>query len=154
MSLLRRLDLPPIWLAAFMATTWAWATALPTAPLGGEAASVALWVGRLLVACGLGLIAWAALLFRRHRTPIEPRQRPRVLLTTGPYRLTRNPIYRGLLMILLGWALSQGDMAPLVLVPAYGFILLRRFVTPEEATARMLFSDEYDRWAERVRWRL
>jgi protein-S-isoprenylcysteine O-methyltransferase Ste14 len=102
----------------------------------------------------LGLALWAAVALWRARTPIEPRHTPTTLVTEGPFALTRNPIYRGLLMVLAGWTLTEGDLAPLALVPVYGAVLWRRFVLPEEAEARRVFGSAYEAWATRVRWRL
>lgn len=150
MSLLRRLDLPPVWLALFAAVGALWARSVDVAPLGGA------WVdlGRLLIAAGVGLAAWAAVYFWRAGTPIEPRHTPRALITEGPYRLTRNPIYRGLLLILTGWLLTEGEATGLALVPLYARILWVRFVLPEEFIARQIFGAAYDLWAARTRWRL
>lgn len=150
MRLLRRLDLPPLWLALFAGLAALWARAAPTSPVG----DALLWPGRALIAAGLALAVWAAVEFRRARTPIEPRHTPTALITAGPFRWTRNPIYRGLVLILAGWTLTEGELAALVLTPLFARVLWTRFVLPEEEEARRAFGAAYAAWAERTRWRL
>jgi protein-S-isoprenylcysteine O-methyltransferase Ste14 len=148
--ILRRLDLPPLWLGLFMALAWIWARIADVVPLG----RAWIWPGRALELAGLALIFWAAFWFWRRRTPIEPRHTPTALITDGPFRWTRNPIYRGMLMILAGWTLTEGEATALALVPVYGWVLWTRFAAPEEAVARRAFGAQYDAWADRTRWRL
>lgn len=148
--ILRKLDLPPLWLGLFMALSWLWARAVDVAPLGPAWK----WPGRAIELAGLLLIVWAAFWFLRLRTPIEPRHTPRVLITDGPFRWTRNPIYRGLLMILCGWVLTEGEATGLLFAPLYAAVLWTRFVMPEETVARRAFGADYDAWAARTRWRL
>jgi protein-S-isoprenylcysteine O-methyltransferase Ste14 len=147
-GLLRRLDLPPVWGAGFAAVVWAWADAVEAFPF----ADWAIWPGRALIAAGLGWIVWAALEFLRADTPIEPRRTPRALLTGGPFRHTRNPIYRGLVWILAGWAVSCGEATGLVFVAAYAWVLILRFALPEAAAVEAAFGDLYRGWAARTRW--
>ncbi|UWQ17085.1 isoprenylcysteine carboxylmethyltransferase family protein [Jannaschia sp. M317] len=131
-------DLPPIWLLGTMGLSWAVAEARPFASTG----QVGLWVGAGVILLGLGIIAWSALWFWRKRTPIEPHHRPRTLIVEGPYRLSRNPIYLGLLLLALGWALSLGPFTALVPVPVLWWVLDRRFAAVEEAVLRDSFGAE------------
>jgi protein-S-isoprenylcysteine O-methyltransferase Ste14 len=146
MKLLRLIDLPPVWGAGFFVAIALWARALPLAPLPGWT----LDLGRVLMLLGLGWAAWAALLFWRWRTPIEPRHTPRVMLTQGPYRFVRHPIYRGFIWVVLGWALTEGEATAVPLALVYGWLLRRRFAIPEEATLRRAFPVEFDAWREKV----
>lgn len=147
----RGLDLPPVWGALFAALIWLWARYVPIAPLP---ATPALWGGRALIALGLGLALWAAWRFLKRRTPIEPRRTPRVLLTDGPFALTRNPIYRSFVLILAGWALICGETTAFIFPAAYGWLLLKRFAIPEEAILLETFGQEWRDYAARVRRRL
>jgi protein-S-isoprenylcysteine O-methyltransferase Ste14 len=125
-------DVPPVWALGAAMLAWLFARALPVAPLPAG-------LGWLFGAAGLGVVLWAALWFWRKGTPIDPHGTPRALIVEGPYRLNRNPIYTGLLFIVLGWALWLGALS--AVVPAIGlFIVLdRRFVRPEEAGLRAAF---------------
>jgi protein-S-isoprenylcysteine O-methyltransferase Ste14 len=146
MKLLRLIDLPPVWGAAFFVAIWLWAQALPLAPLP-------LWtvdLGRVLMLLGIGWAGWAAVYFLTHRTPIEPRHTPRVMLTQGPYRLTRHPIYRGLIWVVLGWALTEGEATAVPLALLYGWLLRHRFVLPEEAVLEREFPADFEAWRVKV----
>src|ERR671919_3077161 len=59
------------------------------------------YAGGVLAALGLGLIVWAAFLFRRAGTHIRPYLPSTALVVAGPYRFTRNPMYLGMAGILL-----------------------------------------------------
>ena len=96
------LNMPPVWLIGFMVATWGLARLW--APLG----DMLVWPGRGLIAVGIALIVWSALVFRRARTTIVPHRAPSALVEAGPYRFLRNPIYLADLAILAGAALILG----------------------------------------------
>ena len=146
-QMLHRLDLPPVWGALCAAVVWGWAQAATLIPLG----PAWLWPGRALIAAGLALAVWAIATFLRARTPIEPRHIPTALVTDGPFRWLRNPMYRALTLILAGWALSCGEATGLAFVVAYEWVLRRRFVAPEEAVLAERFGDAFHAWAARTR---
>jgi protein-S-isoprenylcysteine O-methyltransferase Ste14 len=128
-------DLPPIWALSAAAAAWALARVLPVAALPSG-------LGRLLIVAGVGLILWAAVWFRRKRTPIEAHQVPSALIVEGPYRINRNPIYTGLVLVVLGWALALGAMSALLPALVLPVVLDRRFVRGEEAALRARFGAE------------
>jgi len=146
-QLFHRLDLPPVWGALSAALIWGWAQAVTLAPLD----AAWLWPGRVLIAAGLALAVWAIVAFRRAKTPIEPRQVPAALVTAGPFRWLRNPMYRALTLILAGWALGCGEATGLAVVAAYEWLLRRRFVAAEEAVLADRFGDVFHAWAARTR---
>lgn len=132
-------DLPPLWLVLFMAIAWALARFGPLA----AAQSVGLQsLGIIVALAGLGLICWSALWFWRKRTTIEPHHMPGVLIVEGPYRLSRNPIYLGMVLILAGEVLWIGAVSPLVLPPIYLIVLTKRFAIPEEVVLLSTFGEE------------
>jgi protein-S-isoprenylcysteine O-methyltransferase Ste14 len=139
-------DLPPVWAAGLALAAWVLARWLPVVHLPAG-------LGRAFIAAGLGLILWAGWWFWRKRTPIEPHHRPRVLITEGPYRLNRNPIYTGLALMLVGWGLALGALSALLPALAFPLIVTRRFILPEEAALRDAFGAEAEAWlAETRRW--
>ena len=146
MSALRALDLPPVWAALAGAASWGLARLAPAPGLEPP-----LWTAALPAVLGVALAAWAALGFLRRRTPIEPRREPRALLADGPYRINRNPIYTGITLVLLGWALHLGAFAALLPVAAYPVLIDRRFVRAEEAALRRAFGPEAEAYFARTR---
>jgi protein-S-isoprenylcysteine O-methyltransferase Ste14 len=138
-------NLPPVWLLAFMGL--AWGVSRVTAPGPAWLA----WAGWGLVAAGLALAVWAALCFRAARTSIVPRERPSALVTSGPYRLSRNPIYLADLVILAGVALILRAPWALGLLAPFQQVLLRLFVLPEEAVLEAELGRRYLDYKARVR---
>jgi protein-S-isoprenylcysteine O-methyltransferase Ste14 len=110
------------------------------------------WLGVSGIALGLGLIAWAIALFRRIGTTHDVRERPTRLVLIGPYRYTRNPMYLGITLILLGIGFMVGTW-PFLVLPPIGFILaMTLFVIPrEERILERAFGEEYETFRRRVR---
>lgn len=141
-------DLPPVWLLAFMALAWIFDRALPLIRAFGPVYS---FVGGLLMLAALALIGWSAWWFWHKKTTIEPHHTPTSLIVEGPYRLSRNPIYLALLVLLTGYVLRLGALSPVVLPFAFYMILTRRFIEPEEAGLRRLFGVEAEAYLDRTR---
>lgn len=145
MSVLRFVNLPPIWLIGFMAL--AWFAARYDAPLGDSL----LWPGRIMIAAGLGVMVWSAIAFQRARTTIIPHLNPSALVETGPYRFSRNPIYLADLVILAGWILSLGNVLALALLAPFYWVLLKLFIQPEEARLTQHLGQPYLNYTARAR---
>lgn len=139
----RALDWPQMWFLLALALTGLSTTLLnlQNLPL----------VGALLGAVGAAVFLAAAVQMRRAQTTLNPRGQPSHLVTTGLFAVSRNPIYLGNLLMILGLALGLG--APLGLLVAAGFvrIVTRRFILVEEAMLRAAFGPAFDRWAGHVR---
>ncbi len=143
-------DLPPIWFAGFAAAVWILSRSLPIVSFDNPVTDL---LGALLILAGLGLAAWSLYWFRRRQTTFEPHHTPTALIVEGPFRLSRNPIYVGLVAILAGYALRQGALAPLLLLPLFWGVLHRRFALPEEAGLRAAFGSEAEAYiAATRRW--
>lgn len=104
---------------------------------------------------GLGAVIAAAgvLAFRRARTTVNPMtpDASTSMVSTGIYRLTRNPMYLGFLLALVGWALMLGTLLALVPVALYVGYMNRFQIVPEERALRGRFGADYDAYASRVR---
>lgn len=148
MSALKWIDLPPVWMLAFGAAIWGWAKMTPFAPMQQ---SGVVQGGVALIAIALILMVWAAATFRAKRTTAIPHRAPSALVTEGPYRFSRNPMYLADALILTGWCLTQGALIPLLLVPLFMWVIDRRFIYPEEDRLRAAFHDEFTEWAAKVR---
>jgi protein-S-isoprenylcysteine O-methyltransferase Ste14 len=139
------MNLPPVWLALFIAA--AWGIARFSAPLG----DFLVWPGWTLIAAGIALAVWAAVAFQRARTTIVPHQSPSALVETGPYRFSRNPIYLADLVILAGAALILGAPLALILLVPFQQVLLYLFILPEEAVLTRDLGQPYMDFKARVR---
>src|SRR3954447_16258541 len=94
---------------------------------------------------------WALWLFDRHRTGLLPGQATNSMIEEGPFRLSRNPLYVGLLALYLGLALLAPTFWGLVLFPAAVGLLLWGAIRPEERFLRERFGAPYDAYTRRVR---
>jgi protein-S-isoprenylcysteine O-methyltransferase Ste14 len=142
---------PPPVVTAIVGTLM-WAATMLT-PLRRLPVPMATVVGGAVVLLGIGLEGLGGLeLIRRKTTvnPLEPCDASN-LVTTGVYRFTRNPIYVGDLLILLGWGLYLAN--PLAILLAWLFVpYISRFqIVPEERALGELFGQAYEEYRARVR---
>ena len=93
---------------------------------------------------------WALWLFGRHETGLLPGQATNAMIEVGPYRLSRNPLYVGLLALYLGVALLVPTVWGLVLFPVAVLLVLWGAIRPEERFLHERFG-AYDDYARRVR---
>ena len=112
----------------------------------------ALWLaGLALVALGVALATWSLSIFRRARTTTVPLEAPSTVVTRGPYRLSRNPMYVSLTVIYLGECAIFAQLWPLLmLLPT--LLYVNGVVVPfEEAQLRAAFGDRYRDYCSTVR---
>jgi protein-S-isoprenylcysteine O-methyltransferase Ste14 len=74
-----------------------------------------------------------------------------VLVTAGPYRFTRNPMYLGMAGILAGTAIWLGSITPWLVLPAFMRLIAERFIAPEEAMLERAFGSRYREYCAAVR---
>jgi protein-S-isoprenylcysteine O-methyltransferase Ste14 len=108
-------------------------------------------LGAAAIALGLVLTFWGLMTFARARTPIIPDRPARELVTRGPYRFTRNPMYVGLTALYCGLALVTNMAWPLVLLPAVLIALTATVIVHEERHLRDTFGPAYEEYCRRVR---
>jgi protein-S-isoprenylcysteine O-methyltransferase Ste14 len=110
-------------------------------------------VGIALTVAALLLLASAPLLFLLERTTIVPHRTARRLVTRGPYRITRNPMYLALTLVYAGVALALGHVWSLLFLPLPVWVMHTKVIPFEEATLTRAFGDEYLAYQKRVpRW--
>jgi protein-S-isoprenylcysteine O-methyltransferase Ste14 len=107
--------------------------------------------GVALVAAGEALAGWGVLTFRRHGTTIIPHHRVRTMVTSGPYAVTRNPMYVGLTTSYLGASLLLGSWWPPLALPAVVLAVDRLVIAREEAYLRGRFGEAYEEFCRRSR---
>ncbi len=120
----------------------------------GDPVALGSWrvpVGRSVVLLFVVWSGWALALFVRHQTGLLPGQPTRAFLQSGPYRVSRNPLYLGLLALHLAVALLVPTFWGLVLLPLSAFFLHWGAIQPEERFLHERFGAAYDEYARRVR---
>ena len=110
-------------------------------------------LGLPLAAAGVLLHAWAWRHFRRRGTPLDTLAEPPALVTDGPFRLSRNPMYLGGALILSGLATLYATATPWLVPPAFLAVAWRAFVRPEERLLALRFGGAWHAYRARVgRW--
>lgn len=111
---------------------------------------IAGWCVQILA---FGLLLWCFAVFMRKRTTIMPANPVSTLVNTGPYRLSRNPMYLALAMIQLGIALSTANAWDFLTLAVYVLLTRLLVINPEERYLRQRFGDAYVRYCAQVpRW--
>lgn len=139
---------PPVAIGMPLLAGW-----LATA-LWGNPAEVGGWrvpVGWVLVGFFAVWNGWALWLFRRHDTGLLPGDPTTAMIEEGPFRVSRNPLYVGLLVLYLGLALLTGTTWGLVLFPAAVLLVLWGAILPEERFLHARFGAAYDAYRRGVR---
>ena len=108
-------------------------------------------IGLIVVAGGAGLSSFAAAIFQARDTTRKPWGEPTAFVVQPPFTWTRNPMYLGLVTVLLGLAIFFESIA-MLLAPAVFFAVIDRMLIPrEEETMERLFGQDYVAYKDRVR---
>lgn len=141
---------PPVVALVVGGAMWLVAEATPRST---ELLPAGRWVGGAFAAAGIGLMVLAGMQFWRARTTVNPMRphRSSRLVVSGVYRFTRNPMYIGDLLLLVGWAFFLAAPVALVL-PAVFVLYMNRFqIGPEERTLLSLWGPAYGDYLKKVR---
>ena len=139
---------PPLYYVAGLAGGMLLHRAVPLALGGGPATTIS---SAAVAALGLALTGTGVAAVIRHRTTIVPHHPVSALITTGAYRLTRNPMYTGLAIAYLGGALLLGSWWPVLLWPVVIAVVDRLVIRPEEEYLNGRFGSAYADYRARVR---
>ena len=139
---------PPLIYLSSLAVGFALEALLPSASISG---AVRWPLGVALVLAGFALARAFVAAFHRADTPVDPRRPTTVIVTTGPYRLTRNPAYLGLTLLYAGIAVLSGALWPFAtLLPAL-VLMDRAVIAREERYLERKFGAEYEGYKRQVR---
>ncbi|HEY5783501.1 MAG TPA: isoprenylcysteine carboxylmethyltransferase family protein [Microlunatus sp.] len=139
---------PPIAVGAPLLVGWL------TTVIRGDPVGLGGWrviLGWALLLFFLVWNGWSLWLFRRHQTGLLPGQATSAIIEEGPYRLSRNPLYVGLLALYLSLALLASTFWGLVLFPSAVLLPYWGAIRPEERFLHQRFGAPYDDYARRVR---
>lgn len=144
----KRRIIPPVY---FLLTLLAMAALHYFVPLARVFEPPYSYLGALLIAVGLAISALAASSFAKAGTPVVPFERSTALVTGGLFRISRNPMYLGLVVALLGAALLLGTAGPFLPIPVFVWIIHTRFIAGEERFMEEIFGAQYLAYKGRVR---
>lgn len=146
-----QLKIPPVALGVIVAALmWGAASATPALDFRFPA--------RFLLSASLALLGAVICLsgvvsFRRARTTVNPTRPDSTssLVVSGIYRYTRNPMYLGFLLLLLGWATLLSNLSPFTLLPAFVVFMNHFQIQPEERVLGSLFAQQYQAYSASAR---
>ena len=139
---------PPLWYAACLAAGWLIGVRFPVQVVPAAAR----WtVGALCVLIGLAFMVTGFAAFARAGTSALPIRPTTALVETGPYRVTRNPMYVGLAFASAGIALIANWLWGIVILPIVLVIVQVAAILPEERFLEERFGSGYTAYRSRVR---
>ncbi len=144
---------PPVLIAGALLLGCLLTWMFPIGPGLAAANGTALAVGLSLAAIGIGLAAFSVRAFARAGTSVVPGLPSTALVTSGPYAITRNPIYIGFVLVYFGFAIVLTSVWVLLLLIPVLLIFQRGVVEREEAYLERQFGEAYRKYRARVpRW--
>ena len=139
---------PVLWVLAVLAgLALHWLMPLPFIP----AAVPAAWLGALVFAVALALFGWAIVTMTRAGTNVPSRLPTTTIVDTGPFGFTRNPIYVGMMLGLIGLAIAFNSLWLLLMLVPFAVVIRYAVVAREEAYLERRFGDAYRGYRSRVR---
>lgn len=145
------LRVPPVaQLVIFAALMWTISAALPLLHFSIPGA---LWIGVFVAAAGSVVALLGVIEFRKAQTTVDPRvpEKTASLVVSGVYRISRNPMYAGLLLVLAGWACYLSHVLAFLLLPGFVAYMNRFQIAPEESYMVQKFGDAFREYSTRVR---
>lgn len=141
---------PPVIGLATAALMW-WAARLPGRIELAVAVRAAVAIALLCI--GVAIAVAGAIAFHRARTTVNPLKpdQASALVTSGTYRVTRNPMYLGMLVVLVGWAAFLASLPALLCTALFVLYITRFQIVPEERVLQRLFGKDFIVYCQRVR---
>jgi protein-S-isoprenylcysteine O-methyltransferase Ste14 len=124
--------------------------ALPLGPRNERPLSF-LVAGGIVLGIGAAIAGWGLVTFRAAQTTTVPGKASSRLVTWGPYRFTRNPMYVGLIIAYLGETIILRQLWPVILLPLIVAYLNWIVIPVEESKLKEVFLEDYDRYRAKVR---
>jgi len=108
-------------------------------------------LGMVPLAVGIFLNLAADRAFKKYGTTVKPFEESNVLVTEGVFRVSRHPMYLGMVLILLGAAVLLGSVTPFAVVAVLAVVFDRVFIAPEERMLEEAFAERFREYRKRVR---
>jgi protein-S-isoprenylcysteine O-methyltransferase Ste14 len=108
-------------------------------------------VGLIPLGCGIALNLIADRAFNQAQTTVKPFEESTVLVTDGAFGISRNPMYLGYVLILLGLAVMLRSVGPYIVIPVFAVLMDRVFIRVEEHMLEERFGETWSEYRRRVR---
>ncbi|PLW81153.1 protein-S-isoprenylcysteine methyltransferase [Kineobactrum sediminis] len=146
--MVKRVIYPPMWLVFGVVAIFAFNEFYPGPRYTSLTSQL---LGGVLLVFGLAMLVFAGGKFRRAGNDMVPFRNVSTLVTTGVYGFTRNPMYLGMVAILLGIAVTVGALTALIVVPLFMLVIQWRYIYPEEELLQRQFPEEFSAYRRQVR---
>lgn len=107
--------------------------------------------GLLPVIIGVAIAVVASNMFSQVKTTIKPYEESGFLVTDGTFRFSRNPMYLGMVLVLIGVATFLGTLTPYLVIPVFFFLITTIFIRVEEKMLEEKFGQAYLDYQRHVR---
>jgi protein-S-isoprenylcysteine O-methyltransferase Ste14 len=108
------------------------------------------WFGIIPVIAGIYLNLYTDRLIKKYETTIKPFETPTTFIIRGPFRYSRNPIYLGMVLIILGCSLLSGSLISFFISFVFAYVLHFLYIIPEEAIMENNFGKKYMEYKSKV----
>ena len=108
-------------------------------------------LGLILILSGISLVLVSFRFMRKMKTTFIPDGTPEVLISSGPFKFSRNPIYLGMLTILVGVAFLMSSLSAIIIAFVFGIIINFTWIAHEEKKLHELFSEDWENYSSKVR---
>ena len=108
-------------------------------------------LGLILILSGISLVFVSFRFMRKMKTTFIPDGTPEVLISSGPFKFSRNPIYLGMLTILVGVAFLMASLSAIIIAFVFGTIINFTWIAHEEKKLHELFSEDWENYSSKVR---
>lgn len=109
------------------------------------------WLGIALIVFGCWLNLEADGIFKKRKTTVKPFEKPSVLVADGPFRISRHPMYLGMVAIFLGIAVACGSLVTFAAPVVFAVLMEALFIGHEERSMEQTLGQEYREYRRRVR---
>ena len=107
--------------------------------------------GVALIAAGIYMAAAASMAFGRVKTTVEPFEVSTALVTSGFFRISRNPMYLGFAIVLTGIAILMGVLSVFAVIPVFIILMEAIFIRVEEKMLEREFGETWREYRRRTR---
>jgi protein-S-isoprenylcysteine O-methyltransferase Ste14 len=139
---------PPVWLMLTMIAMYCASAIVPLMRVMPVAAAP---FGQVAVFMGFSLVFFAVRLFKKVQTPLKPFVPAKAVITDGPFRYSRNPVYLGMFIMLAGWAIYLGSLTPWLVAAWFVYAICSYWVPMEEKQMEREMGETYLTYKREVR---
>ena len=109
------------------------------------------FIGVFLILFGILINLWTDRLFKKLNTTVKPHQTPTAFITSGPFKISRHPMYLGMVSILLGLSVVCGTVLTLIFPLVFIVLMEILFIGVEENNMKKQFGDKYIQYKRKTR---